>query len=316
MSDHVLAQIIAWPPAGRYIVAVSGGVDSVCLLDLLVAQVSARHYELVVAHADHALRPDSARDQELVRQAARRYDLPFATTTLQLPNASEATARAARYGFLRRVMAEHQARAIITAHTLDDQLETLVFAALRTQSGRGLLGIQPGEDLVRPLLGVSKNQLLDYAREQQLGWHDDSTNAETTYARNAIRHHVLPAITQHNPRFAQTAQALAGQLALTRQQLTQAITTWLATNAEQTPTCLQLGRRAVLAQESPVVAEIIAQACYQRFPGIELTAERLHEAARFAKTARSGRVELGQGLSLTVTSGFITLSIARPPQNR
>ncbi len=316
MSEHSLTQTVAWPGAGRYIVAVSGGVDSVCLLDLLAAQARARSYELIVAHVDHALRPDSGDDQALVRQAAKDYHLPFITTTLSLGDTSEATARAARYSFLRRVMAEQKASGIITAHTLDDQLETLVFAALRTQSGRGLLGIQSGGELLRPLLAVTKAQLVGYARERQLVWREDSTNAETHYARNAIRHHFLPAALGHNPEFAQTAHSVVGQLATTRRQLWEAVGQWLTVHATQTRAGLQLNRRAVLAQDFAVVAEIIAQATARHFPGIELAAERIQEAARFAKTARSGRVELGQALSLTITGQFITLSIARLPQNR
>src|SRR5690606_5271626 len=99
---------------GKYVVAVSGGVDSMVLLDLLRQKPK---LELIVAHFDHGIRPDSAEDRKLVQRVAKHYDLPFVYAEGKLgPKASEALAREARYAFLRRVQAEQGAEAIITAH--------------------------------------------------------------------------------------------------------------------------------------------------------------------------------------------------------
>jgi tRNA(Ile)-lysidine synthetase-like protein len=99
---------------GRYVVAVSGGVDSVALLDILRQQTG---LELIVAHFDHGIRKDSCQDRLLVEQLAKRYGLTFVYEEAKLgPRTSEETARRARYAFLNKVMREHQAVAIVTAH--------------------------------------------------------------------------------------------------------------------------------------------------------------------------------------------------------
>src|SRR4051812_31887046 len=109
-------------PRGKYILAVSGGVDSMVLLDLLARKPG---IELVVAHFDHGIRPDSKKDEVLVRKAAASYGVAFEPGQGNLgPAASEATARQARYHFLDEVLTKHQALKIITAHHQDDAIET------------------------------------------------------------------------------------------------------------------------------------------------------------------------------------------------
>src|SRR5689334_5856697 len=107
---------------GSYVVAVSGGVDSMTLLDLLRQQP---HLKLVVAHFDHGIRPDSYVDRQLIQDVTKRHNVPFVFDTASLGSgASEATARQARYNFLRRVHNATGAKAIVTAHHQDDLLET------------------------------------------------------------------------------------------------------------------------------------------------------------------------------------------------
>jgi tRNA(Ile)-lysidine synthetase-like protein len=174
---------------GRYVVAVSGGVDSVVLLDALVQQPG---LELVVAHFDHGIRPDSALDAAFVSELAARYGLPFVTERVELgAGASENAAREARYAFLRHVQQAQGARAIITAHHQDDVLETAIFNLLRGTGRKGLSSLRSTPEIVRPLLDTPKAALKAHAVQQKLSWREDSTNHDDRYTRNYIRHRLL-----------------------------------------------------------------------------------------------------------------------------
>lgn len=175
---------------GRYVVAVSGGVDSVALLHLLHAEAGV---ELVVAHFDHGIRSDSAADRIFVSNLASKYGLKFEYTEGNLgEKASEATARAARYEFLRSVMKKHDAQAIITAHHQDDVLETAIINILRGTGRKGLNALSIRSDIHRPLLSVPKNELLAYAKLNHLQWREDSTNTDVNHLRNYVRHKIVP----------------------------------------------------------------------------------------------------------------------------
>lgn len=174
---------------GRYILAVSGGVDSMVLLDLL------RKYpdiKLTIAHFDHGIRPSSADDRKLVQRIAAHHGLPFVYDAGELgPRASEATARSARYKFLRRVQVAAGAQGIITAHHKDDALETAILNMMRGTGRKGLSPLTSVADIHRPLLHISKSQLQSHAHDNQLIWNEDTTNTDQKYARNYVRHSVL-----------------------------------------------------------------------------------------------------------------------------
>lgn len=190
--------------------AVSGGVDSMALLDLLVRQVASRRslvtsdkrpgakdsttgYRFVVAHFDHGIRPDSQLDRQLVQAAADKYGLPFVYDRAQLgPGASEAAARRARYAFLRRVARAADATAIVTAHHQDDLLETAIHNLLRGTGRKGLTALASTGDIMRPLLDVPKRTLLKYAEDHKLNWREDATNQDLNYRRNYIRRRIVP----------------------------------------------------------------------------------------------------------------------------
>jgi len=175
---------------GKYVVAVSGGVDSMVLLDMLADRPG---LQLIVAHFEHGIREDSDHDRQLVEQAAAHYKLPFVYERGKLgPSASEATARQARYAFLRRIKTKNRADAVITAHHQDDLLETAVINMLRGTGRKGLSSLQSGADIVRPLLHWSKQDMYDYAAQHpRITWHDDNTNQNDNYLRNYVRHHIM-----------------------------------------------------------------------------------------------------------------------------
>lgn len=179
---------------GLYVVAVSGGVDSIVLLDLLSKH---KNLKLLVAHLDHGTRDDSIKDKEFVRKMAKKYGLAFESKDAKLGKyASEDTARRARYSFLESVRQKHNAKAIITAHHEDDLIETAVLNMLRGTGRRGLSSITDNELLKRPLLNVSKNKLIEYAITNGLQWREDSTNSNTRYLRNRVRKTIKPNLEQ------------------------------------------------------------------------------------------------------------------------
>lgn len=177
-------------PNGKYIVAVSGGIDSMALLDILSKQAG---LELVVAHFNHGIRKDTDKDEKLVKQAAHRYDLPIEIGHGQLgPNTSEEKARDARYKFLRSVQKKLNADSLVTAHHEDDVIETAILNLIRGTGRRGLSSIKDNPDILRPLLTVSKKEILSYAKEHDIKWREDPSNSDESYLRNYIRHRLVP----------------------------------------------------------------------------------------------------------------------------
>lgn len=166
----------------KYVVAVSGGVDSVVLLDILSKYSD---LDLIVAHFDHGIRKDSNIDAIFVAGLAKKYGLPFETRREELgSDSSENKARIRRYKFLREVATKHNAK-LVTAHHGDDVIETVVINLLRGTGWRGLAVLD--SDVVRLLTGLTKKEIIDYAKQHKLSWHEDSTNAEDKYLRNRVR---------------------------------------------------------------------------------------------------------------------------------
>jgi len=203
------------PPAGRYVIAVSGGVDSVVLLDMFARQASLAQfweYELVVAHFDHGIRSDSAEDELFVAELAKKYGCAFESRREELgAKASEDVARSQRYLFLRSVAKQYDAR-LVTAHHADDCIETIAINMVRGTGWRGLAVLD--SDIIRPLLDMSKQEIIEYAQEYQLKWREDSTNASDAYLRNRIRRKTI-SLSDDSKR--QLLGLRAHQLALKRQ---------------------------------------------------------------------------------------------------
>lgn len=175
---------------GTFVVAVSGGVDSVVLLDLLHKSNSDNNY--IVAHVNHGIRQDAFKDSELVERLANLIGYKFESTELALgDNASEEIARNERYQYLYTIADKYNARAVITAHHQDDAIETLFINIVRGTGRRGLSSLGSHKRLIRPLLHYSKAEIYDYANRNRLEWREDTTNMDKNYLRNKIRHDVV-----------------------------------------------------------------------------------------------------------------------------
>ncbi|MGA2217485.1 MAG: tRNA lysidine(34) synthetase TilS [Terracidiphilus sp.] len=219
-------------PGLRLAVGVSGGADSVALLRVLAEQRAALGLVLQVAHLHHGLRGAEADDDlAFARAVAAELGLPF--DEARVDTAAEAranpetgkqaetieeAARRLRYGWFRDLMAKGEVDAVATAHTLDDQAETVLAKFLRGAWTEGLSGIHPVVQfpegrIVRPLLGVTRAEVEGYLKELGQEWREDSSNRHLTFTRNRIRHELLPQLETWNPRL---REHLAQMAALAR----------------------------------------------------------------------------------------------------
>ncbi len=197
--SKLLTQVTKTIPApSKLIVAVSGGVDSVVLLDLLSKLSMPKGYQLIVAHVDHALRLDSDLDAEFVRNLAEQRKLPFFLKRLSSPPTTniEAWGRRERYSFFQELRLQEKADWILTAHTADDQVETILMKFFANRDLTSIAEIDPKRRLIRPLLTLTKLDLQDYAEKENLVYREDPSNASCLFLRNQVRNQLIPQLAE------------------------------------------------------------------------------------------------------------------------
>lgn len=199
-------------PGDTVVCAVSGGADSVALLFALYLLKEKLGICLEAAHFNHRLRDsESDRDEAFVRQLCDRYDIPLhagSGTIVSGEKGLEAAARDARYAFFDTLSGK-----IATAHTADDNAETVLMHMVRGTGLKGLGGISPVRgNLIRPMLLVTREQVLEFLREYHLSYVEDSSNRTDAFLRNRLRHHVMPLLKQENPKLGENLSAMALRL--------------------------------------------------------------------------------------------------------
>ncbi|HEX6645020.1 MAG TPA: tRNA lysidine(34) synthetase TilS [Gemmatimonadales bacterium] len=203
------------PPPGAAIVAVSGGPDSLALLDLLALTREDHALELVVGHADHGIAAESGAVAARVEALAERYSVPFEIERLQLGGGTtETRARAARYVALRRMARRRGARVIVTAHHADDQAETVLMRLLRGSGPAGLAGMRAfAGGILRPLLPFRRDELARYLHERGIEAWRDPANEDSRHLRSWLRRSVLPTIESRLPDVAERIARAGAQAA-------------------------------------------------------------------------------------------------------
>jgi tRNA(Ile)-lysidine synthase len=305
------------------LLGVSGGPDSLAMLDLL----SQLETPLVAAHLNHTLRPESTQEAEAVRRAAEERGAAFvleeadvaAYARDQLLSVEEA-ARILRYRFLFNQAHTHKAAAVLVAHTADDQVETVLMHLLRGAGLSGLKGMEayllpnPWDDqipLIRPLLGMWREEVLQYCQDRGLEPVLDPSNLDTRYYRNRLRSELIPYLETYNPQVRRliwrTAQVLGGDHAVLE---VHAESAWQRAVVAQGQGYLGLNIHKVLQEMEGARRRVVRRAVAQLRPGLRDIDFELVE--RFLRCLEGGpsptRCDLGAGLSLLVEAGTVWLA--------
>jgi tRNA(Ile)-lysidine synthase len=292
---------------GPLVVGVSGGADSLTLLDCLAHVCPAER--LVVAHLDHALRPASADDAALVARAAAERGLRFVAERADVTalardsrQSLEAAGRVARYEFLARAARAVGAAAVIVGHNADDQAETILLHLLRGAGAGGLRGMAaaaplPGRPdlwLLRPLLGVARADIEVYCAQAGLRPATDASNADPSFTRNRLRHELLPLLATYNPRIAQQLRE-TGALAAAEDDLLAALedVAWREIFRPSPLGQTRLDRAGWRRQPLALRRRLLRRAIVASLPaGADVGFQAIEAARRTAEGVTGGRVSL------------------------
>ncbi len=321
----VLAAVARLTPKGLSIlVAVSGGPDSLCLLDALSRQSARRGWRLGVACLDHGLRPEARVEAVRVRVEAEARGLPFYTARADARGRArrsgrslEATAREARYGWLARIARVEGYDAVATGHTADDQAETVLLRLLRGAGATGLAamradGLVPGAEvrLLRPLLDTTRAEVEAYCRTRRLAPSHDASNDDPTFTRNKIRRELIPALEAYNPSIRRTL-ARAAEVTAGEAEALQAYgeLLWAQLAPRRTDAGWVFERTPWRALSRPAQRLLLRRAAQELLVdegeiGFDALEAALHLAARGA----AGRIaELGGGVAVEVALHSLTI---------
>jgi tRNA(Ile)-lysidine synthase len=323
MLEEILQDLCELDPQKLTLVGVSGGPDSLCLLDIL----QKAGYSLVIAHFNHQIRPEADQDAVAVSQLAQEKGLPFIVGSADVRSFSagqgiplEEAARVLRYRFLFETARNRSAQAVAVGHTADDQVETVLMHFLRGAGLAGLKGMEyrlllPMFDknipIVRPLLNLWRKDTESYCLEHGLLPHYDSTNTDQAYLRNRLRHSLIPELEEYNSRFKvsvqRTAAALQGDYWLLQEicnekwdeALVEKGEGWFAFNADRMAAYPAALRRNIIRRGAELLRPTDHDSGF----------EALERASAFMETPAQRQIDFENGLYLFRESGRIYLAV-------
>lgn len=306
----------------KLLLAVSGGVDSMTLLSVVSRLANESSMQFAVAHVNHGLRgAASDADATFVAEAALRAKLPFflrsvspqplreGVSSLERPTLQEA-ARELRYQALFAMADEFGEAVILTAHTADDQAETLLLRLLRGTGPDGLAGmpqLSPDGRLARPFLQTTRAEILDYAEKNRVVWREDASNASDAYTRNRLRRHWIPALKdEFNPQLVTALCNLADALRIDREyleaQVHAAAPQWFVREGQQ----IRLVRRGWDTLPEALARRIVRAVLLEIGSGRYVSRTHLARMLDFLRHGRSGtQIELpGSALLICERDAF------------
>ena len=275
------------PHGGLILACVSGGADSMCLLDLLLT-LSRRHdFSVAAAHFNHRLRgEESDGDEAFLREYCTKRGIPLYVGSGDVSGEAEKsgdgveeTARRLRYFFFYETAETIGAERIATAHNADDNAETVLLHLSRGAGLNGLCGIPPVRGkIVRPLLTVTRSEIEEYLSENGIPHREDSSNAEDDYARNRIRHHVTPVLMSINPSFSKAVLSSTELLRKDERFLSSLADEFIGEHLENG----LVSRRELLSLPEPVSSRVIRKLC-----GDALSSEHVASVLALAETGKA-----------------------------
>ena len=310
------------PEGAVILTALSGGRDSMALLTALTLGAGDRGWTVLAAHYDHGLRgAESRRDRDFVTAWCRDHGIPLTVGEGDVVGQAkedrrgiEETARSMRYAFLNETAQAVGADRIATAHNAEDNVETVLLHLTRGAGLDGLTGIPPGRGkLVRPILAMSRGDIDAFLSRHSIPWVEDSTNAETVYARNRIRREVLPVLKELNPGLTATLTANLARLRADRD--------WLNAQAEPVLALVERGRgevsvpAAALAELPPTVAVRAVKGLLAMLDRYTVSAVHLEQILDLAAGNDPGAwVRLPGGLTVRREYDRLVLSLTDAPK--
>jgi tRNA(Ile)-lysidine synthase len=315
-----------WRSGTRVVAAVSGGSDSVAMLFLLKHLSDCGDLTLdAIAHLNHAIRGvDADADEAFCRTLTERLDLPFVSSRVDVPERArrdgtslELASRVARREFFDDVLKTRRADVIATAHTRDDQAETVLLRIVRGTGLTGLGGIAPMRDRrVRPLLDVSRAELRAYLHDRGETWREDATNADLSNPRNRVRHEVLPYLEQHfNPSVAQALGRLADLARADEEVLGRQADAAFASSLDVERDRVRLDAAALTALPVAIARRVVQRAFDRLLGGVSRAFDDV-EAVRAVAAGNKPRVQLS-GVQVEHSGPFVVLvsndSVSSPP---
>lgn len=306
-ADQVIERVadggLIAPPV-PLVAMLSGGRDSVCMLDVAVRIRGAA--AVTAVHVNYGLRDDSDSDEAHCAELCAELGAELVVERPRRPEGPgnlQAWARDSRYAAAAGVALPRQAR-IVTGHTADDQVETILYRLASSPSRRALLGMRPLDgSLARPLLGTTRSETTAYCEERGLAWREDSSNAGDAYARNRIRHGLLPELARVHPAAAANVLRTAELLRDEAEVLDALVAVEIDGSGDAARGTIELER---LAQLHPALRRLVVQRLADQAAGRPVPG-----AARFAEQVtglrRTGvaKLDLGGGVRAVVERGVL-----------
>lgn len=305
-SDELLNSVSATgllAPGTPLVAMLSGGRDSVCLLDV-AARLSGAG-QVTALHVNYGLREGAGRDEEHCRELCERLGVRLEVERVRRPEGPgnlQAWAREARYEAAAQ-LAQDAGASIATGHTADDQVETILYRLASSPSRRALLGMRARDGrLVRPLLGLTRAQTTAYCEQRGLRWRDDPSNEEPAYARNRVRHGLAAALAEVHPAAAanvlRTAELLRGEA-----EVLDALVAAELDGSGSTPSgTISLER---LAELPAALQRLVVQELADRAAGRPVAGAARHAEEVAALTRGGSMLDLGSGVRAVVEKGVV-----------
>lgn len=312
-------------PKENILAGISGGIDSVVLLDLLVKLKEVFDYNLYVAHLNHGVRGiDADRDEAFVEELSKKYNLQFFSKKVDMNRyakenkiSSEEAGRILRYGFFREVLSTLGSGKIAVAHNKNDQAETIMHRIIRGSGIDGLIGMKfKSQDIIRPILNIKRSEIYEYLILNDLDYVEDYTNAKTMYQRNKIRLELFPYIEENfNPnivdslyRLSKNAQADAEAL----DEIAEKKFKLLMKKKDNNSIIIQ---GSILNEETPAIRNrIIRKAIFYLCDDIvDIDQKHIEMVSDLLKSNTTGKsIDIGKSIKAKISYGNLHLQLEKP----